>query len=91
MKFKIEKQDKDVIVRFEHLGGQVQEVIEAIGRCRQSAWACSSGECMKIASMDTSADGEVLSVRLRPRADTEFSVASLDECLQYQLPKEINK
>ena len=91
MKFNIEKQGNEVVIRFEHLEGQVQEVIDAIGRCRQSAWACPSGECMKIATMETAADGSSLAVRLLPRPDAELSVTSLGECLKYQLPKAISK
>lgn len=89
MKYHIEKQEKEVVIRFEQLDGQAQAVIDAIGRCRQSAWACPSGECMKIAMMETSADGDGLAVRLKPRSDSELSVASLGECLKYQLPKEM--
>jgi hypothetical protein len=88
VKYHIEKQDKEVVIRFEQLGDQAQAVIDAMGRCRQSAWACPSGECMKIADMETSADGDGLAVRLKPRPDAELSVAGLGECLKYQLPKD---
>lgn len=88
VKFLIEKQDREVVIRFEQLGGQAQAVIDAMGRCRQSAWACSSGECMKIADMETCADGNVLAVRLKPRPDAELSVAGLGECLKYHFPKD---
>jgi len=89
MKYHIEQQGKDVVIRFEKLGNQAEAVVAAMGRCRQSAWACPSGECMKIASMETSGDGEALAVKLKPRGDSELSVASLGECLKYQLPKDI--
>ena len=89
MKYHIEQQGKDVVIRFEQLGNQAEAVVAAMGRCRQSAWACPSGECMKIASMETSGDGEALAVKLKPRGDSELSVASLGECLKYQLPKDI--
>jgi hypothetical protein len=89
VKYHIEKQETGVVIRFEQLGGQAQAVIEAISRCRQSAWACPSGECMKIAQMETHAEGDVLAVSLKPRLDAELSMASLGECLKYQLPKEI--
>lgn len=91
MKFSIEKQGNEVVIRFDQLDEKVQEVIDAIGRCRQSAWACPSGECMKIATMETTADGDALAVRLLPRAESELSVTSLGECLKYQLPKAIGK
>ena len=89
MKYHIEKQGKEVVIRYEQLGDQAQAVTAAMGRCRQSAWACPSGECMKIAGMETCADGEALVVTMKPRPDAELSVASLGECLKYQLPKDI--
>lgn len=90
MKYHIEQQDAEVVIHFEQLGGKAREVIEAVSRCRQSAWACPSGECLKIAQMETCADGDTLAVRLKPRANAELSLSSLGECLEYQLPKEIN-
>lgn len=90
MIYHIEKQDEEVVIRFEQLDGHAEEVIEAMGRCRQSAWACPSGECLKIATMETCANGDALAVRLRPLPDAKLSIASLGECLKYQLPKEIN-
>ncbi|MDK9705322.1 MAG: hypothetical protein OEL20_19530 [Sulfuritalea sp.] len=89
MKYKIEKRDNEVVIRFEQLGDRAQAVIGAMSRCRQSAWACPSGECMKIATMEASGDGEGLAVRLKPRSDSELSVASLGECLKIQLPKQV--
>ena len=89
MKYHIEKQGDEVVISFDQQDEQAQVMIEAIGRCRQSAWACSSGECMKIADMETRAEGGMLAVRLKPRSDLALSVVSIGECLKYQLPKEI--
>jgi hypothetical protein len=89
MKYHIEQQGNEVVIRFEKLGSHAETVVAAMGRCRQSAWACPSGECMKIATMETSGDGDALAVRLKPRSDSQLSVAGLGECLKYQLPKEI--
>jgi hypothetical protein len=89
MKYHIEKQGKEVVIHFEQLGSHAQTVIDAMSRCRQSAWACPSGECMKIDDMETRTDADGLAVRLKPRPDSELSVAGLGECLKYQLPKEI--
>jgi len=90
MKYHIAQHDKEVVISFDKLGTEAQVVIDAIGRCRQSAWACASGECMKIAAMETCSEGTTLAVRLKPRADTALSVVSLGECLKYQLPKEMH-
>lgn len=89
MKYHIEKQGDEVVISFDQQDEQAQVMIEAIGRCRQSAWACPSGECMKIADMETRAEDGTLAVRLKPRSDLALSVVSIGECLKYQLPKEI--
>ena len=89
MKYHIEQQGNEVVISFDALDSQAQVMIEAIGRCRQSAWACPSGECMKIADMETCAAGDTLAVRLKPRPDAALSVVSLGECLKYQMPKEV--
>lgn len=90
MKYHIAQHDKEVVISFDEPGAVAQTVIDAIGRCRQSASACASGECMKIGVMEPCREGEVLGVRLRPRADTALSVVSLGECLKYQLPGEMH-
>jgi hypothetical protein len=89
MKYHIEQQGNEVVISFDARDSQAQVMIEAIGRCRQSAGACSSGECMKIAGMETCAVGDALAVRLKPRPDAALSVVSLGECLKYQIPREI--
>lgn len=89
MKYHIEQQGNEVVISFDQRNEQAQVMIEAIGRCRQSAWACPSGECTKIAGMETCAEGGALAVRLKPHPDATLSVVSLGECLKYQLPKEI--
>ena len=88
MKYRIEKQSDEIVISFEELGGDAQAVIDAIGRCRSSAWTCASGECMKIGGMETCSGGGALAVRLKPRPDVELDVAGLGECLKYQLPRE---
>jgi hypothetical protein len=87
MKYHIEKQGMDVVISFRQLGGEAEAVIDAIGRCRQGAANCASGECMKIADMETCVNGDELAVRLSPRDDAALSVAGLGECLKYQLPR----
>ncbi|MDP1982055.1 MAG: hypothetical protein Q8K23_05900 [Sulfuritalea sp.] len=89
MKYHIEKQGNEVVISFDQRDKQAQLMVDAIGRCRQSAEACPSGECMKIADMETCAAGDALAVRLKPCPDATLSVASLGECLKYQLPKEV--
>ena len=87
MKYHLTKHGDEIVISFEDLDGQAQAVIDAIARCRASAWACPSAECTKIGTMETCAEGDVLAVRLKPREQSVLSVANLGECLKYQLPK----
>lgn len=89
MKYHLAKQGDEVVISFEQLDGQAQAVIDAIGRCRSRAGGCPSAECTKIGSMETCAQGDALALRLKPRNESNLSVASLGECLKYHLPKEI--
>ena len=87
MKYQIEKQGEEVVIRFQGVGGNAQTVIDAIGRCRKNAWSCASGECVKIDDMASCAEEGSLTLRLKPRAELSLDVASLGECLKYQLPQ----
>lgn len=86
MKYQIEKQGEEIVISFQEIGGNAQAVIDAIGRCRQNAWSCASGECMKIDSMASCSNSGSLALRLKPRSDLSLDVAGLGECLKYQLP-----
>lgn len=90
MKYQIEKQGEEILISFQEVGGNAEAVIEAIGRCRLNAWSCASGECMKIDDIAKCAENGRLALRLKPRADLSLDVASLGECLKYQLPKHLD-
>ena len=90
MKYKVEKDDADVVIRFDDVGADAQVVMDAIGRCRFHAWECTTGECLKIGSMSPSGEGRTLCLRVRPKQDEVLDVASLSECLKYQLPRFIS-
>ena len=90
MKYHLTKQGDEVVISFEDVDGQAQAVIDAMGRCRASAWACPSAQCTRIGTMETCVVGDALAVRLKPRDQLDLSVVSLGECLKYHLPKEID-
>ncbi len=90
MKYQIEKQGEEIVIRFQEVGGNATAVIDAIGRCRRNAWSCTSGECMKIDDMAACEENGSLALRLRPRPDLSLDVASLGECLKYQLPQHLD-
>lgn len=89
MKYRIEKQDTGISIRIDDVAGQEQTVLETIRQCRQSAWACPSGECMNIGSMEERAgDGSVF-LTLTPRPGAKVDPAGIEECLRYILHQAI--
>ena len=89
MKFRIEKQGTGLDVRICDVAGQEQLLVEAIRRCRQSAWACTSGECMNIESIaERVTDGDVF-LTLTARSGSELDPGGIEECLRYMLPEAV--
>ena len=87
MKFRIEKRDAGLEVRIDEVAEQEQALVEAIRRCRQSAWACPSGECMKIESIaERVADASVV-LTLTARPGVELDPSGIEQCLRYMLPQ----
>jgi hypothetical protein len=85
MKYWIAEQGNGFSVRIDDVRGQEQELLNKLHRCRQSAWACPSGECRNIASIDERAEGGSILLTLAPRPDTRLDRAGISECLQYML------
>lgn len=85
MDYRVEKHGEQVSIRIDGVAGREQAVIDEIRRCRQSAWACQSGECMNIGTMEARAqDGSVL-LTLTPRPDAQINPAGIEICLRYLL------
>lgn len=86
MKFHVEKQDRGLSIRIENLAGREDAVLEAVRECRRSsAWACPSGECMNIGTMDARAAEGAVFLTLTPRPGAELSASAIEECLRYML------
>ena len=65
--------------------GREQSIAETIRGCRQSSWACPSGECRNIESIEeVVAQGSVV-LTITPRADAQLSYSGIEECLRYML------
>ena len=85
MKYWIIEQGDGFSVRIDGVRGQEQTLLNKIHRCRQSAWACPSGECRNIASIEERAEGGGIVLTLTPRPDTQLDRAGIKECLHYML------
>jgi len=85
MKCNMQVDDNGLRIRIDEVEGQEETLLEAMRHCRQSAWACPSGECMNIGTMEgRSADGSVF-LTLTPRPGAQLDPAGIEECMRYML------
>lgn len=89
MKYHIEKTDSGLKVRIDDVAGQEQALVQAIRQCRQSAWACPSGECMNIGTMEERAENGSVLLLLTPRPGAQLNPSGIEECLHYTLHQAI--
>ena len=85
MDLRIETVEGGLRVTIAGVAGREPAVLEKLRVCRQSAWACPSGECLNIATMEQRAeDGRVL-LALGPRPGEQLRAAAIEQCLRYML------
>jgi hypothetical protein len=85
MKYRVEKQGDNISVQIDDVAGQEQVLLEAIRRCRQGAWACQSGECMNIGTMEERVERGSVFLTLIPRPGAQIDRAGIEICLRYML------
>lgn len=86
MKLSIEACDGGCVVRIDGVQGQEEALLGAIKLCRQSAWACQSGECLNVESISEKVDERGLCLTLTPREGAKVSPSGIASCLRYMLP-----
>ena len=87
MNLRIERRATGLEVHFDDMSGQERALIDLIRRCRQSAWACASGECMNIESItENLKDGRAF-LTLTARSGKELNPSGIEQCLRYMLPQ----
>jgi hypothetical protein len=85
MNFSITKQDSGLGVQIDDVSGQEQAVVQQILQCRQSAWACPSGECLNIGSIEKRVEAGRVFLTLTARPGAELNASGIEECLGYML------
>lgn len=86
MSFRLEGDGVSLQVRIENESRTGEQVLEAVHACRSmSWWSCPSGECSKVGHCEAQREGEVLILRMTPRAGETLSPTGVAECLQYVL------
>jgi hypothetical protein len=89
MKYRIMKQDSGLSVQIDDVSGQEQAVVQQIRQCRQSAWACPSGECLNIGSIEERVEAGRVFLTLTARPGAQLNSSGIEECLGYMLPQGI--
>lgn len=85
MKCSMQMEGSGLSIRIDEVSGQEQALLEAMRQCRQSAWACPSGACVNIGTMEGySADGSVF-LSLSPRLEAQLDPVGIEECMRYML------
>lgn len=85
MKYRITKQDTGLSVQIDDVSGQESALLLQIRQCRQSAWACPSGECLNIGSIEERVeDGRIVLTRT-PRPGAQLDLSGIEECMSYML------
>jgi hypothetical protein len=90
MKYQVESTDTGLEVRIDDVAGQEQALLDSIRQCRQSAWACPSGECMNIGTMEERAGDGCIFLTVTSRAGAKLSTAGFEQCLAYMLSQAVN-
>jgi hypothetical protein len=85
MKYRVEKRGSVISVRIDDVAGQEQALIERICRCRQSAWACPSGECQNIGTIEERVEGGSVFLALIPAPGAQIDRSGIEICLRYTL------
>ncbi len=85
MKYQVEKQGPNVSVRIDDVAGQEQALIETIRLCRQSAWACQSGECQNVGTIEERVQAGSVFLTLIPRPGAQIDPSGIEICLRYVL------
>ena len=85
MKYHILKQDNRLSVQIDDVSGREAALVEKIRQCRQSAWACPSGECLNIGSIEERIEEGRVLLTFIPRPDAQLNSSGIEECLRYML------
>jgi hypothetical protein len=85
MKLQIEPVATGLSVRIDDMAGLERTLVERIRQCRQTAWACPSGECSKIGMIEDRVGEGQLFLTLTARPGEQLNAAAMEECLGYML------
>lgn len=85
MRYLIDSDGAGLSVRIDDVPGRKQSILEGIDRCRQSAWACPSGECMNVEAIEGRCAGGSVFLVFSAKPGMQLSAVGVEQCLGYLL------
>lgn len=82
-RYRIDDEDASVSIEVTDVAGQEQELLEAFGECQAGQCSCPTDEYQKLASMDVQHTGDVIRIRLEPKAGQVLDTRQIAACLDY--------
>ena len=81
MKFSLEQEDAEIVVRIENADGQAKQFLEGVRSCGHVARHGCAVECGKIATMTEASHGGAVLLRMLPRAGERIEINVVRRCL----------
>lgn len=81
MKYSLEQEDAEIVVRIDNADGQAKQFLEGVRRCGHIARQGCAVECGKIAAMTEASHGSTVVLRMVPRAGERIEINVVRRCL----------
>ena len=85
MRYSIREGEGRLVLKIDEVRGHERALVDKIRECRLSAWACPSGACLNIGSIEERIEGGTVFLTLTPRHQMTLDRVGVAECLQYML------
>ena len=82
-RYRIDDKDAAVSIEVTDAAGQQHQLLEAFGECQAGRCSCPTDEYHKLALMNVQQDGDVIRIRLEPRAGQVLDTTQIAACLDY--------
>ena len=82
-RYRIDDVDASVAIEVTDVAGEEQQLLEALGECQAGRCSCPTGEYQKLASMEVQQTGDVVRIRLEPKAGQVLDTGQIAACLDY--------
>ena len=86
-RYKITGQTNGVAIDLTDVNDREQDLLAAFDECRQGNCSCPTDEYEKVATMDVSASGVAINIRLLAKPGSTLDATELAACLEHTIEK----